>query len=370
MISLCYVVLQRVLQLIGRRFRSTASKELEIVVLRHELAVLRRQVRRPAFRSADRLFLAAASRLLPRGWSSFLVRPATLLRWHRRLVANHWTCTRRAGRPPISRDVRAVIVRLARENPRWGYLRIVGELKGLGVMVSATTVKKVLREEQLGPAGKRKGPSWREFLRAQAKSVMAVDFFTVDTVWLQRLYVLFFIEVASRRVYLAGCTAHPDSEWVTQQARHVAWTLCEPADPVRFLIRDHDRKFTSRFDAVFEAQGTHIVRTPIQVPEANRIAERRLRVKPKQAIKNYQRRSGAQIRLCRHRFLSGGELFSRFFQKFDNNHADISPAAAGRRRAKNFGRSAAQAFKFLAHQPAAIGFLKSKPYFDSPSEAP
>ena len=278
MISLCYVVLQRVLQLVCRRVRSTASKELEIVVLRHELAVLRRQVRRPAFRSADRLFLAAASRMLPRGsWSSFLVTPTTLLRWHRRLVANHWTYTRRAGRPPISRDVRALIVRLARENPRWGYLRIVGELKGLGVIVSATTVKKVLREEQLGPAGKRTGPSWREFLRAQAKSAIAVDFFTVDTVWLQRLYVLFFIEIASRRVYLAGCTAHPDGEWVTQQARHVAWSLFERADPVRFLIRDHDRKFTSSFDVVFEAQGTRIVRTPIQAPEANGIAERFVR---------------------------------------------------------------------------------------------
>ena len=278
MISLCYVVLQRVFQLVCLRFRSTASKELEIVVLRHELAVLRRQVRRPAFRSADRLFLAAASRMLPRGsWSSFLVTPATLLRWHRRLVANYWTYTRRAGRPPIIREIRALIVRLARENPRWGYLRIVGELKGLGVIVSATTVKKVLREEQLGPAGKRKGPSWREFLRAEAQSIVAVDFFTVDTVWLQRLYVLFFIEIASRRVYLAGCTPHPDGEWVTQQARHVAWTLSERADPVRFLIRDHDRKFTRGFDVVFEAQATRIVRTPIQVPEANGIAERFVR---------------------------------------------------------------------------------------------
>ena len=154
------------------------------------------------------------------------------------------------------RSVRALIVRLARENPRWGYQRIVGELKGLGIVVSATTVKKILREEQLGPAGKRKGPSWREFLRAQAKSIIAVDFFTVDTVWLQRLYVLFFIEVASRRVHLAGCTAHPDAEWVTQQARQVAWTFAERAEPVRFLIRDRDRKFTGGFDAVFEGQ-TH-----------------------------------------------------------------------------------------------------------------
>jgi transposase InsO family protein len=153
------------------------------------------------------------------------VTPGTLLRWHRRLVAKRWTYGRRRGRPPIDGKVRALVVRLARENPRWGYQRIVGELKGLGVVVSATTVKTILRQEQLGPAGKRPGPTWRQFLRAQAATVIAVDFLTVDTVWLQRLYVLFFIEIASRRVYFAGCTAHPDAEWVAQQARQVTWTL-------------------------------------------------------------------------------------------------------------------------------------------------
>jgi transposase InsO family protein len=153
----------------------------------------------------------------------------------------------------------------------------VGELKGMGVRVSATTVKTILRGEHLGPAGTRQGPSWREFLRAQAKSVMAVDFFTVDTVWLQRLYVLFFIEIATRRVHLAGCTAHPDAEWITQQARQVAWTLAERAERVRFIIRDHDGKFGKSFDAVFQAQGSRIVQTPIQVPQANAIAERFVR---------------------------------------------------------------------------------------------
>jgi transposase InsO family protein len=273
-----YVVLQRVLQLFALLFRSTEFKELEIVVLRHELAVLRRQVSRSALRDGDRLFLAAASRMLPRvRWSSFVVTPATLLRWHRRLVAKRWTYARRRGRPPIGQDVRQLIVRLARENPRWGYQRIVGELKGMGVRVSATTVKTILRGEHFGPAGERRGPSWRQFLRAQAKSVIAVDFFTVDTVWLQRLYVLFFIEIATRRVHLAGCTAHPDAEWVTQQARQVAWTLAERAEPVRFVIRDHDRKFGKSFDAVFQAQGSRIVQTPIQVPQANGVAERFVR---------------------------------------------------------------------------------------------
>ena len=277
-LSVVYVALQRILQLALLLSRSADSKELELVVLRHELAVLRRQVHRPAFRPADRCFLAAVSRLLPRAkWSVFLVTPATLLRWHRGMVAKHWTYARRPGRPPLAKERRALIVRLARENPRWGYQRIVGELKGLGIVVSATTVRKILREEQLGPAGKRKGPSWREFLRAQATGIVAVDFFTVDTVWLQRLYVLFFIEVASRRVHLAGCTAHPDAEWVTQQARQVAWTFTERPDPVRFLIRDHDAKFTGGFDAVFEAEHIGIVRTPIQAPQANGIAERFVR---------------------------------------------------------------------------------------------
>jgi hypothetical protein len=159
LLSVCYVAIQRVLQLVSLLFRATEFKELEIIVLRHELAVLRRQLRRPAFRSADRLFLAAASRMLPRvRWSSFLVTPATLLRWHKRLVANRWTYARHPGRPPIGPDVRALIVRLAQENPRWGYQRIVGELKGLGVVVSATAIKKVLRAERLGPAGTRGVP--------------------------------------------------------------------------------------------------------------------------------------------------------------------------------------------------------------------
>src|SRR5262249_1368112 len=255
----------------------TPSKDLEIIVLRHELAVLRRQVRRPVFGPADRVFLSAASRLLPRvNWSSFVVTPATLLRWHRLLVAKRWIYPRPPGRPPIAPHVRALIVRLARENPRWGYQRIVGELKGLGIVVAATTVKKVLRAEQLGPTVRR-GPSWREFLRTQAQSILAVDFFTVDTVWLQRLYVLFFIEIGSRRVHVAGCTTHPDGAWATQQARQVAWTLVERETPVRFLIRDRDRKFTGSFDAVFEAQGVRAVRTPVQAPEANGIAERFVR---------------------------------------------------------------------------------------------
>jgi putative transposase len=208
--SLCYVVLRRVLQIAALRLRSQEFKELEIVVLRHELAVLRRQVARPELRPADRVFLAAASRLLPRtSWRSFVVTPTTLLRWHRRLVAKRWTYPARVGRPPIGDEIRELVLRLARENGSWGYQRIAGELRGLGIRVSATTVRKVLQQAGLGPAGVRAGLSWRQFLRAQAHSMLAVDFFTVETVSLRRLYALFFIELDSRRVHFAGCTANP-----------------------------------------------------------------------------------------------------------------------------------------------------------------
>ena len=191
--SLHYIVLRRLLQLVPLCCRSRDFKELEIVVLRHELAILRRRVGRPTLRPADRAFLAAASRLMPgRRWSSFFVTPDTLLRRHRRLVARRWTYPgRRPGRPSIAAELRVLVLRVAREHPRWGYQRIAGELAGLGIRISATTVRKLLRDAGLGPAGERAGPSWREFLRSQAQSTLACDFFTVDTVGLRRLYALF-----------------------------------------------------------------------------------------------------------------------------------------------------------------------------------
>ncbi len=277
-LTLCYVVLRRVLQLAALRFRSNDLKDLEIVVLRHELAILRRRTRRPAMTWTDRLFLAAASRLLPRArWRSFIVTPETLLRWHRRLVAKRWTYARRAGRPPIRREIRALVVRFARDNPRWGYQRIVGELKGLGMVVSAMTVRTWLRAAGLGPAGTRGGMTWREFLRAHRRSMLAVDFFTVETIWLQRLYVLFFIELGRRRVHVAGCTPNPSAPWVTQQARHLTWILSERPESFRFLIRDRDQKFADSFDEVFCSHGLEIIRTPVRAPQANGVAERFVR---------------------------------------------------------------------------------------------
>jgi putative transposase len=275
-LSLC-LVLRRVLGLAAMRVRSNDFKDLEIVVLRHELAILRRRTRRLALTWTDRLFLAAASRLLPRArWRSFIVTPAPLLRWHRRLVARRWTYARRAGRPPIRREIRALVLRLARDNPRWGYQRIVGELKGLGMVVSATTMRTWLRAAGLGPGGTRGGMTWRAFVRAHRRSILAVDFFTVETMWLQRLYVFFSIELGSRRVHVAGCTPNPSAPWVTQQARQLTWTLAERPASFRFLIRDRDQ-FTASFDDVCRGSGLEIVRTPFRAPQANAVAERFVR---------------------------------------------------------------------------------------------
>jgi putative transposase len=274
--SLLYLLARRVLSVVLLRFRSTGYKELEIVVLRQEVAILRRQVNRPEPRPAERAFLSAASRILPRAtWKRvFFVRPETLLAWHRRAVTRRWTHPRRPGRPGISEELAEAICQLARENPRWGYQRIAGELRNLGVEVSATTVAKVLRRHRLRPGPARAGMAWRDFLRAQAAGVLACDFFTVETLWLTRLYVLFFIEVDSRRVHLAGVTAHPNGVWVTQQARNLVMGLGQALPTRRFLIRDRDAKFSGPFDEVFASEGTRVIRTPVRAPQANACAER------------------------------------------------------------------------------------------------
>jgi transposase InsO family protein len=204
-----------------------------------------------------------------------LVKPETLLRWHRRLVAGAWTYPhRQTGRPPLDQEVQQLIVRLARENPRWGYQRIKGELQRLGVPVSATAIGTTLRRHGLDPASRRMATTWRAFLRRQAAGIVACDFFTADTVWLRRLHVLFFIELGTRRVHLAGVTAHPDSACVTQQARNLLLVLGERGRQVRFLLRDRDAKFSRGFDEVFRYEGGEVLVTPVRAPTANAYAER------------------------------------------------------------------------------------------------
>jgi putative transposase len=247
-------------------------KDLEILVLRQQLRVLRRKTGRPRFTAGDRVLLAAASRVLPRQrWASFLVTPQTLLRWHRSLVRRKWTYgkERTPGRPPIDPQTVALILRMARENGRWGCVRICGELRKLGIRVGATTIRTLLRRHGLGPAPRRTGPSWTQFLKAQAEGIVACDMFTVETIRLKTLYVLFFIHLSSRRVVLAGVTANPDSAWVTQQARNGAMDLDDQDLAVRFLLRDHDAKFTRSFDDVFGSAGGQVLRTPIRAPRAN-----------------------------------------------------------------------------------------------------
>jgi putative transposase len=276
---LAYLTLCRSVQLLVLLARSDPTKDLEILVLRHQLTVLRRQTPRPKLEPADRALLAAVSRILPRTrWSCFLVKPETLLRWHRHLVAGNWTYpSRGAGRPPLHQHVQQLIVRLAKENPRWGYQRVQGEMLHLGFQVSASAIRTILRRHGLDPAPRRASTTWRTFLRQQAAGIVACDFFTVDTIWLQRLYILFFIELDTRRVHLAGVTTNPNGGWVAQQARNVLLVLGERRRQLSFVLRDRDAKFSRSFDDVFGAEGAEVLVTPVQAPNANAYAERWIR---------------------------------------------------------------------------------------------
>ena len=278
-LSFLYRLVRRVIEALSLHCRDSVAKDAEILVLRHQVSVLRRQVARPRFSWSDRAFIAALTRLVPKErWSAFLVTPEAILRWHRALVRRRWTYPhRRQGRPPLPQGTVELIVRLSRENPRWGYLRIVGELKKLGIAVSKGSVANVLRRNGLPPSPRRAGPTWNEFLRAQAKGVLATDFFTVDSVLLRRYYVLFVIEVERRVVHLLGVTTNPDNLWVTQVARNFASGLEDAGRRFRFLVRDRDTKFTSSFDAVLASIGIEAIKTPVRSPRANAFAERWVR---------------------------------------------------------------------------------------------
>ena len=275
-LRLIYQMFSKLLGWMVLRTRSDTTKDIEILVLRHQLAVLRRHAPRPRFSWTDRALISALTRLLPvRRRLGLLVTPATILRWHRQLIARRWTTQpARPGRPAIPAGLRALVIRLATENPTWGYRRIHGELAGLGYRIGASTVWTILHNAGVDPSPRRAGPSWTEFLRAQAHAILACDLFHLDTITLRRLYAFFVIEHATRRVHILGVTAHPTGAWLTQQARNLLMDLDDAGSRFRFLIRDRDAKFTTAFDAVFTATDIRIIKTPVRAPRANAIAER------------------------------------------------------------------------------------------------
>jgi putative transposase len=278
LLKIVYLLVRRLLGLAVLVFRKDLAKDAELLVLRHENAVLRRHVSRVRYDPADRVWFAALARLLPRRrWTDiFPVAPATLPAWHRKLAGRKYDTNGRCkpGRPPTAPSIARLIVRLAKENPLWGHRRIHGELTKLGIAVAPSTVWEILHAAGIDPAPRRTGPTWRQFLAAQAAGILAVDFLHVDTVLLNRLYVLVFIEHGTRRMHLGGVTANPTGEWTVQQARNLTLTLGQRFEDIRFLLRDHGSNFTASFDAVFQAAGTRILVSAVQAPRMNATCER------------------------------------------------------------------------------------------------
>lgn len=268
---IAYRLFVAIVGLLMVRAKPRRALEAEVIALRHQVAVLNRQVPRPALTEPDRALLSGLARFLPpKVLARFVVSPDTLLRWHRRLAARQWVYSqRRPGRPRTARDLEQLVVRLATENPTWGYRRIHGEVAGLG----ASSVWAILERHGIDPAPRRTGPTWAKFLTAQARGILACDTFVVDTVLLRQVHVLFFIEHATRRVHLAGVTTSLTGAWCTQSARNPSMGL----DLDRFRFRDNATTFVAAFDQIFATEGLSVIHTPPGAPRANAIAERFVR---------------------------------------------------------------------------------------------
>jgi putative transposase len=269
---------------------SNQEKDLEILILRQQLSILHRKQNSPIKPNrVEKLTLAVLTaklkRITHRSANQLrdvirIFQPETILRWHRELVRWKWSYPHKnkGGRPSISKELDELVLRLARENPRWGYGKIQGELIKLSFKISQSTIRNILDRHGIQPSPVRNGSiGWSNLMSHYKNQILACDFFTVETIWLKTIYVLFFIELGSRQVHLAGITSNPNAIWVSQQARQLVWELHGSERSPCFLVHDNDTKFSKAFDAVFESEGIHVIHTPFQAPNANAFAERWVR---------------------------------------------------------------------------------------------